>query len=1712
MPYYIKSKGLTSNPNSRILGTLPTKDMTQTTSSATYNGYTFPANCYYFSDWGNDCFDNFGYFTLERVSDGSKVAIPLANANTSDGVITATSFSAFGNTYSLKYGYPVQGIFKVELELTSGTEIDVKLVIGGNFGSDGSEGYTDYSQTFVGSVSGTTYYLKYFRHYDTTGSDPSVFFYFIPQDDTYLGSSYTFTRSYSSDNAYFYRTFKHGITLYMSRSNDTYQWVLDDLQEISTTNNYVSSVNDVVTINDAINNFINLLKSEALSLSDILTPKFLYYGFGVDKFGINKWGNNSINLTKSDNITLSDLLTKLTNKKGVNDTLTLSDSVISNLQKTLNESLTVSESITPQLFVLLTDVLTVSDSLIKIANMLKSDTTTITDDINSFTRKFINDILTLDYLVGLGVSVPSDILYKDIQPKVSETINLLDTLTQTIGKYQNDIVTLVDSITKNSNLTLNETLTLIDSIIKSIVLNNFTESIVLVDTLINNFSKFNGDVIALSESITSLLNKYGLNDSGNITDNLVNFINKVVSDTTTNLDSVVSNIQPKTNEGLNIFEGLGFNVNKVLSDVVSLTDSISKNLYAVRPIPPNFSFGSFDNTQFGGEVLGITDSISEIKRGFGVVVSDIATLVDSIIKNIQSNLNDGITTNEQFSKTVTLSDIQETTTLNDSLLREIRILKQESITLLEAISSNLSKILNESLVLSDDVSLQPILYFVETVSLVDIIQKYINSLNTDSVTILESLIKSISPQNFAENVVINDGLLKSFLTSFNETLLLIDDLTKAISCIKIEAVTLADGLSNKYINTSIDDVLTVLEDITKLILQENQNEAINILDNFLKNIVNSISNENVIQSDGITFNIQPKQADTIGFAENFVINFSKKINDVVTLSDLLNLKVGLLKNEAVNLNDNISSSFVKVLSDIAIINDSLLQNYLTNIPKRTFGFGLFNYTSFGGNDSDTEIFEVSDDISIIQYYSKLLNDIINLSETLNKVIGESGNNENQNVLDTLGINIGKNVVDDIILSEGIEKFNIGKILNEVVSTTDTIVKYITSILNAEIATINEGVSKLILPALYNDFLTLIDSINVLLSKVASSAVSLSDSIRLDIQASRQEVINILEALGFDITKPLPTDLVGVLEESWIKAITQKQSYIMVGDELVEIVKKVVIMNQVFINGVQVPVVGLTIKDTTTERVSTCEFTIPDPSPEVIALCKQRAEVRVYLVDEYGNAHYFGGRIKNNPISTDSPMTSLLKVVAFDYTDYSNDVRVIETYTDKDGTLTDILKKMWQKYSPINIDLSQVVNTDKTVSYISFRYDTLFDATEKIAQLLGYHWYVEWNGSGSNSLKFFPGNNTVKNVTLSRENLNIVAGTINFGQSDKLFNRIYLFGGKTYSSDYTHTITANGSDTIYSIPHKPYPPLGKDMVVIKVNGVEKVVDFDYPYWIDGVDVMLNVDGKYIRFNQNTKPANGSIIEVVYRYEYPVALVLDDAESIRRFGLSETVITDEKITDYTNGIDYLKQLLKESAYPVNYGTLETTESSLKAGDIIRVYLPHLLIDDLFEIIEVEKSIDRNVIRTKLTLNRTENPDEVIAKRLKDFAKRLKELELKDVKENTIIQKINSAKEVFKMKDTLSILGNIGYNISGDNVIPLDGYRITHTTGTTKNYYEKTFDVVTNVDSIKSDVGKKDGNVEGLTAKETVFIGLTDDTTNVFGIATFGNKKFVKGVWIA
>ncbi len=182
----------------------------------------------YWNDWGDDIFDGWGFFYIYDVLSGQYFLPIISPQNTSDGQLNTQIFEAFGRTFTIKQGYPVQGIFKFDISVN-----DNKPFIFGCYGNMGyDENHTIDNLTYKYNIDSNDLTLYYIKQGEL-GDNSEVFYsYFIPQmvPQNNETQSYQFFKNNGDDNtSLMSKTVTNGLLVYFSKQNDVKLWVVNDL-------------------------------------------------------------------------------------------------------------------------------------------------------------------------------------------------------------------------------------------------------------------------------------------------------------------------------------------------------------------------------------------------------------------------------------------------------------------------------------------------------------------------------------------------------------------------------------------------------------------------------------------------------------------------------------------------------------------------------------------------------------------------------------------------------------------------------------------------------------------------------------------------------------------------------------------------------------------------------------------------------------------------------------------------------------------------------------------------------------------------------------------------------------------------------------------------------------------------------------------------------------------------------------------------------------------------------------------------------------------------------------------------------------------------------------------------------------------------------------------------------------------------------------------
>ncbi len=178
-------------------------------------------------DWGNDIFDDWGYFYLYDIELGKYYFPLISPQNQEDGILTMQTFNAFGRTFTINQGYPVQGIFKFDISVNDNKPF--KFGAYGDMGSDGEHIITDLTYSYTKNNTNLTLY--YVKQEEEGDEEEIIYSYFIPKKITENNNrTYDLYQNEEDDeNSLMSKDVTNGLIVYFSKTNDVKEWIVNDL-------------------------------------------------------------------------------------------------------------------------------------------------------------------------------------------------------------------------------------------------------------------------------------------------------------------------------------------------------------------------------------------------------------------------------------------------------------------------------------------------------------------------------------------------------------------------------------------------------------------------------------------------------------------------------------------------------------------------------------------------------------------------------------------------------------------------------------------------------------------------------------------------------------------------------------------------------------------------------------------------------------------------------------------------------------------------------------------------------------------------------------------------------------------------------------------------------------------------------------------------------------------------------------------------------------------------------------------------------------------------------------------------------------------------------------------------------------------------------------------------------------------------------------------
>lgn len=237
----------------------------------------------------------------------------------------------------------------------------------------------------------------------------------------------------------------------------------------------------------------------------------------------------------------------------------------------------------------------------------------------------------------------------------------------------------------------------------------------------------------------------------------------------------------------------------------------------------------------------------------------------------------------------------------------------------------------------------------------------------------------------------------------------------------------------------------------------------------------------------------------------------------------------------------------------------------------------------------------------------------------------------------------------------------------------------------------------------------------------------------------------------------------------------------------------------------------------------------------------------------------------------------------------------------------------------------------TISKVVFNYVTPSEAIQKIADAIGYRYYIDAykvvhflaNGSENAS-------QGITNIGSFWENLSVNIDVSN------MVNVVIVRGGTYLSEEVIYTEVADGEKTKFVLPEKPHD------VSVYVNGVLKTSGIKFGESTPTQEFQINFNEKYIENGTYTLLSEGDVFEVRYKYDVPIRVRRKNQASIDAMMLlfPETngeftkVIQDDSISTRDLAYTVAQQNLDKYGTRIISGSFSTVEDIFSDGQIIPI----------------------------------------------------------------------------------------------------------------------------------------------------------------------------------
>jgi hypothetical protein len=374
----------------------------------------------------------------------------------------------------------------------------------------------------------------------------------------------------------------------------------------------------------------------------------------------------------------------------------------------------------------------------------------------------------------------------------------------------------------------------------------------------------------------------------------------------------------------------------------------------------------------------------------------------------------------------------------------------------------------------------------------------------------------------------------------------------------------------------------------------------------------------------------------------------------------------------------------------------------------------------------------------------------------------------------------------------------------------------------------------------------------------------------------------------------------------------------------------------------------------TKEPDICLFSLKYHSPN--QTYKPGINDEVIVTEPAGVTKIFAGRIIEIKDRLSSGKIEAVEVSCKDYIVDLDRKLVTKTYTNQaaDVVIADIISTYTTGFTVTGVQTGA-----GNIKDIKFNYDYVSKAIQRVADLFGWDWYVDYD----KDIKFFPSSGSPAPFGLGETAPDdFVVGSFEV-KSDltQVKNAIYVRGGIqrfSLSADNAEKYVADGQQAAFPLGHKFTPNVNFAVEKSTDGGSNWTSLTEGQFGVDdpnSFDILYDPNRPAIVFRENNKPANGNFVRIYGDYELPVIVYKSDEQSIAKYGTFEFRIVDNNIKSKDEASQKASAELRKYAEKATNGSFRTYKDGLAVGQEITINLPTFGVSNQkFKIQKIKRSI--------------------------------------------------------------------------------------------------------------------------------------------------------------